>query len=493
MLVFVLWFAIPIGVQAGSIGGKNDPSGIPGQWYLGDTPASIDPAKPPIVFVHGFNSSSKTWWENNDMYQTAYQNGYQTAFIDVHPDKNMWTNGPLLSTKLREIYNHFGGKKLVVVAHSKGGIDTQNALVHQGAYPYVSNLITLSTPHHGSQLADLAYSSWTSWLSGILGSKNDATYSLQMAYMKNYRTQTDSHANLYRNPIYTFGGTSWGGFGSALYWGGVYLNSYGKNDGAVTVTSSRLPYATEVRVSSWDHSSIREGRSTFSLFKPYLTSTQAASFVASSFAEASASLDEEAEDSNEIHRGGQFKKQATQTFTIEDGTQQIDVDWLTDQKMDDVQLVSPSGKVHSKPARSKDEGIFKGAHHHMFQVASPEAGTWKVEVKHKKAAYLMSVNITSALNEDVHLESVTPSSLEVTHTENKIQQIDGDIKITKNGKTINKQFKNMNKKQKIAASFTEEGVYNITLDVKGTTKNGKSFERTLVKSVYVDRNGKVYK
>ncbi len=492
MLVFVVWFALPLGAQAGSIGGKDDPSGVPGQWYLGDTPASIDPAKPPIVFVHGFNSSSKTWWENNDMYQTAFQNGYQTAFIDVHPDKNMWTNGPLLSAKLREIYNHFGGKKLVVVAHSKGGIDTQNALVHQGAYPYVSNLITLSTPHHGSQLADLAYSSWTSWLTGILGSKNDATYSLQTAYMKNYRIQTDSHANLYRNPIYTFGGTSWGSFGSSLYWGGVYLNSYGSNDGAVTVTSSRLPYATEVRVSNWNHSSIKEGRSTFSLFRPYLTSTQAASFMTSSFAEASASLEEEVEDSNEIHRGGQFTKQAAQTFVVEDGAQLIHVDWLSDQQMNHVQLVSPSGQVYGKPTYSKDEGVFKGAYHHLFQVATPEAGTWRVEAKHPKAAYLMSVNITSPLNEAVHIDSITPSSLDVTHTQPNIQQLDGDIKITKNNKTINKPFKNMNKKQKIAVSFTEEGVYNITLDVKGKTKNGKSFERTLVKSIYVDGNGKIY-
>ncbi|TYR78814.1 hypothetical protein FZC66_17440 [Priestia megaterium] len=489
MLVLAVWFVVPFSVQAGVIGG--DPSVVPGQWHVGDTPSYVDPAKPPIVFIHGFNSSSKTWWEENDMYQTAYENGYQTAFVDVHPDKNMWTNGPLLATKLREIYDHFGEKKLVVVAHSKGGIDTQNALVHQGAYPYVSNLITLSTPHHGSQLADLAYSNWTSWLSGILGSQNDAIYSLQTGYMKHYRTETDSHANVYRNPIYTFGGTSWGSFGSPLYFGGMYLNSHGQNDGAVTITSSRLPYATEVRIGEWDHLNIIKGSSTFALFKPYLTNVPAASFSA---AGVSTSLDaeENIDDSSAIYRGGEFTNEATQTFTIEEGTKQINVDWLSDQKMDQVQLVSPSGKTYTKSVHSIDEGVFKGAHHHMFQLNAPEAGTWKVEAKHAKAAYFLNVNITSPLNSDVQLNTITPSSMEVVHT-NNIQQIDANVKIKKNGKVIHKQQKKMNKKQKIAASLTEEGVHNITVDVKGKTKNGKPFERTIVKSVYVDGNGKVYK
>ena len=76
----------------------------------------------------------------------------------------------IVSTKLEEIYNHFG-KKVNIVAHSKGGIDTQAALVGYGANRFVGNVITLATPHHGSNLADLSYSWWAGWLASILGQK----------------------------------------------------------------------------------------------------------------------------------------------------------------------------------------------------------------------------------------------------------------------------------------------------------------------------------
>ncbi|MFP3490388.1 hypothetical protein R0K20_22585, partial [Staphylococcus sp. SIMBA_130] len=49
------------------------------------------------------------------------------------------------------------------------------------------------------------------------------------------------------------------------------MRPYGPNDGAVTVTSSRLPYGNEIRVGNWDHFSIRTGSATFNLFEPYLT------------------------------------------------------------------------------------------------------------------------------------------------------------------------------------------------------------------------------
>ena len=61
--------------------------------------------------------------------------------------------------------------KVNIVAHSKGGIDTQAALVEYGANRFVGNVITLATPHHGSNLADLSYSWWAGWLASILGQK----------------------------------------------------------------------------------------------------------------------------------------------------------------------------------------------------------------------------------------------------------------------------------------------------------------------------------
>ena len=255
-LFLVLLLMVPAAASAGSLGGGS--SGVPGTWYVGSAPGWIDPAKSPIVFVHGYNNSASVWWEGNDMYETALANGYQTAFIDLHSDRDMWANGELLAQKLKVIYDYFGKKKFVVVGYSKGGVDAQTALVHYGAHEYVSNVITLSSPHRGTQLSDLAHSSTAWWLAALLGNNNDATRSLQTGYMAYFRSITDFHQNAQNNRYYTLGGTKWGSLGSSLYWGGLYLSSYGANDGVVTVASSRVPGGTIVREGSWNHTMIRE-------------------------------------------------------------------------------------------------------------------------------------------------------------------------------------------------------------------------------------------
>lgn len=127
---------------------------------LGQKPANYDENKTPILFVQGRNGNADSWYgktvyhEMNDMYDYALKAGYQTVFIQLYDaagkgSASQWDNGKLLAQKLEEIYNHFG-KKVNIVAHSKGGIDTQAALVGYGANRFVGNVITLATPHYGS-------------------------------------------------------------------------------------------------------------------------------------------------------------------------------------------------------------------------------------------------------------------------------------------------------------------------------------------------------
>ncbi|WP_279401318.1 hypothetical protein [Piscibacillus salipiscarius] len=88
-----------------SIMGKasNGNDETPGEWYIGSTPSNLDPSKPILLFVHGLNSTAQIWWEDNDMYQTAYDAGYQTTFLQLHDaggyNEDMWDNGQLLAEK----------------------------------------------------------------------------------------------------------------------------------------------------------------------------------------------------------------------------------------------------------------------------------------------------------------------------------------------------------------------------------------------------------
>ncbi|MCA1058955.1 hypothetical protein LCL96_08410 [Rossellomorea aquimaris] len=487
MIVLALFLLLPSWSQAGSW--KEDPSGVPGQWYVGTTPSYVAPSKQPILFVHGLNSSSNTWWDDNNMYDTAYQNGYETAFIDLYPTKNMWDNGALLAQKIRDIYNYYG-EKVVIVAHSKGGIDTQSALVHYGAFPYVSRVITLSTPHHGSQLADLAYSSWAGWLAGILGNKNDATYSLQTGYMSYFRDVTDQHANVSKIPIYTFGGTKWGSFGGSLYWGGLYLSGYGSNDGAVTVKSSRLPYATELKVGDWNHYSIKEGSSTFNLFKDYLNETaiQSSGTLNQTTERNSASY----HDASSLIRGGEYQGKTQEKIQVEEGATSITFDWMSSSPSSRVILKDPAQKVYSSFTVKKDESdYFKGAYHHTLTLQTPIAGEWTLEsTSSNQEEYLLNVSFESSLNDAVMVD-VNQDEISLKKKDSKVSlQQDMTIEFYKNGKLKEGKLK---PKQNGTFKLPKlgEGVYNVTIDLNGS-KGKNKFNRTLIKSVYVDANGKVY-
>ncbi|WLR48605.1 hypothetical protein LC065_05295 [Halobacillus litoralis] len=497
MLNFKKWFVVftaffltvPSVSMAGSI--KDGASGNPGEWYVGETPSTITANSHPILFVHGLNSSSNTWYENNNMYTTAYQNGYETAFIDLNAGKSMWDNGALLAEKVKEIYNYFG-EKVVVVAHSKGGVDTQSALVHYGADPYIERVITLSSPHRGSQLADLAYSSWAGWLAGIIGSKNDGTYSLQTGYMDYYRSVTDSHANVYNTPFYTFGGTKWGSFGSALYWGGLYLSSYGSNDGAVTVQSSRLPYATEISVGRWNHTTIKEGSSTFNLFKDYLNESMAYSASIASF-EAAAVTEEAETTAGHYVNGGEYVGTHKERVAVEKEVDSVTFDWMSDQKDTSLTLTSPSKKTYADfDVTADNTEFFNGAFHHTITFEKPEAGQWTLETKaNQKERYLLNTTFESPVDamlssevEGNQMKVKGNKKLNVT-TEMTIEYYD------KNGKLKEKKWNAKKSGNNFNIPSLGEGVYNMTIDVKGTYE-GTPVERTIIQSVYIDDKGKLY-
>ncbi|CDQ18538.1 triacylglycerol lipase [Halobacillus karajensis] len=486
MVIFMMFFLmVPSVSLAGSI--KDGSSGEPGEWYVGDIPSNGSSSKHPILFVHGLNSSSETWYENNDMYETAYQNGYETAFIDLHPGKDMWENGALLKQKIKEIYQHFG-KKIVVVAHSKGGIDTQSALIHYEADPFVERVITLSTPHYGSELADLAYSSWASWLAGTLGSKNDATHSLQTGYMDYFRSVTDQHENVLHTPIFTFGGTEWGSFGSSLYWGGLYLQPYGSNDGAVTVNSSRLPYSTEIKVGEWNHTTIK-GATTFHHFKDYLNENAPA---AAEFQTASLHHEQQAPVGHSL-TGGEYTGTHQERVHVEKDASSVTFDWISDQKDTDLTLISPNKKTYRSFTVTKDDSEFlNSAYHHLITIHQPDAGKWTIETKaNQKEHYLLDTAFESPVNAMLSRE-IEGNRMKVKS--GKKMKVKTDMTIEyygKNGKWKQRKVKPKKNGNAFEIPNLGEGIYNMTMDIEGSV-DGSPLERTIIQSVYVDAHGKIY-
>lgn len=513
-LVLILT-ALVVPAQAGGAINPNT-GGVPGSWSAGTNPAVIDPGKPAILFVHGLNGSAGSWYDNNDMYLLARNNGYQTAFINLHDitgtSQSMWDNGLLLAAKIKEISEYFG-KKLVIVAHSKGGVDTQTALVHYNAYPYVSNVITLGSPHHGSQLADLAYSSWASWLSSLIGAQNPGTYSMQTSYMAYYRSITNNHPNVGKNKFFTFAGKDWNSGSTAHFFGGLYLSSYGSNDGVVTVNNAHLPNGTMVRIGDWNHSSVKNGSSLFNLIKPYLvlqTAKAAGSLVEIASAKEKTKGDprQDEQESQAFIRGGQMNGQAEEAFTVENDVASIAIDWISDKPLDKLEIAGPDGAVYKAQVSSTaDEGVFSGAWHHTATIAKPKAGEWKASATGSQSSgYLFTVTYNTKGGNKVKLHKeqgnkklkvstngLKTDTTKISYSVDFVGKDAGKLNGKQAKKRIKQQEQQLAAADELAITATEgSGVYSVTAEIEGETTDGYKYKRTVVKSVFVDEQGNTY-
>lgn len=112
----------------------------------------------PIVFVHGFSGFVKI--------------GPVDHFYAIEEDLKKWGNDvyfPLLPAFNRpqeraivlaeyvdDVLNKTGAKKVHIIAHSQGGIDSRYLVSSMGYSDRVASLTTISSPHRGTPLADVA-------------------------------------------------------------------------------------------------------------------------------------------------------------------------------------------------------------------------------------------------------------------------------------------------------------------------------------------------
>ncbi len=234
-------------------------------WFRGAIPPT--PHNTVLVFVHGKHDDETIWFDklnhygHNDMYELAYNAGYKTAFVRLGSEATMWYNGRVLAEQLASIERYFNTRNIVIIAHSKGGIDAQAALVYYNSIGAPRKIISLSTPYYGSPLADLLFSNfYVTWLALLIGQATPAAFVLQTAYMYDFQERLSSDPDNQYLYYYTLSGWDIGPF--PLWLGGLYLNmhggdyAHGGNDGAVTFESAHLsaPHASRISLPAYsDH------------------------------------------------------------------------------------------------------------------------------------------------------------------------------------------------------------------------------------------------
>ena len=125
------------------------------------------PGSIPVLFVHGFTSSAKIWFEGTGVplpVQAARLHGITAWTFDYSAESSQWvTNpdiGPALATAI-DCLAQLTQNKVIVVGHSMGGLATEYAVSQTGSdglpvSQHVAKVITIGTPTLGSLTGRIA-------------------------------------------------------------------------------------------------------------------------------------------------------------------------------------------------------------------------------------------------------------------------------------------------------------------------------------------------
>jgi triacylglycerol lipase len=114
---------------------------------------AIDPTALPVLLVHGYGCNSGYWRSMSKALRRASITHYA---IDMEPVLGTIDAYALLIHRaIESICAETGKDKVVIVAHSMGGLAARAYLRDHGS-THVARIITLGTPHHGTALANFS-------------------------------------------------------------------------------------------------------------------------------------------------------------------------------------------------------------------------------------------------------------------------------------------------------------------------------------------------
>lgn len=136
-----------------------------------------------LVLVHGYLGSSKTWYENGvvpELEQAGWVDGRQIVAggrsrifyaVDLPSEAPIPVQARFLLRYLAEFLRRHSPARLVLVGHSAGGLVSRATVVQRPDLP-VTTLITIATPHLGTDRAELGAligQTPLSWMAPMMG------------------------------------------------------------------------------------------------------------------------------------------------------------------------------------------------------------------------------------------------------------------------------------------------------------------------------------
>jgi triacylglycerol lipase len=210
--------------------------------------------KYPVVLVHGIAAHDRGGMINfwGRIPKTLTERGVKVFFGNTDSWGDYESNAEILKTTIDQVLDETGSEKVNIIAHSKGGLDSRYLIWKYDYGDRVASLTTISTPHHGAEIADLIYrqkivhsriAKKTLEIFGKLyGDINPdlfgVNYQLTTEKMKEFNETTGMDQRVYYQSIYTTMNNAFDD--PVFFYSFLYLKRVtGANDGIVSEQSAK--------------------------------------------------------------------------------------------------------------------------------------------------------------------------------------------------------------------------------------------------------------
>jgi len=210
--------------------------------------------KYPVVLVHGVVAHDRGGMVNfwGRIPQKLQEKNIKVFLGNTDAWGSYESNAELLKATIDKVLEETNSEKVNIIAHSKGGIDSRYLIWKYGYGDKVASLTTVSTPHHGAEIADLIYSqkiihsriakkaliTYGKLYGDINPDLYNVNYQLTTEKMKEFNETVSMDQRVYYQSFYTLMRNS---FDDLMffysYW---YIKKfYGNNDGVVSEHSAK--------------------------------------------------------------------------------------------------------------------------------------------------------------------------------------------------------------------------------------------------------------
>lgn len=122
---------------------------------LGPEPDGVATAHP-ILLHHGFNAGARGMWSFYKVKEALEADGHIVRVTSVPPFASVRERALALGQQIDALMAQTGATQVNLIAHSMGGLDARYLISTLGYGDQVISLTTISTPHRGSAVADIA-------------------------------------------------------------------------------------------------------------------------------------------------------------------------------------------------------------------------------------------------------------------------------------------------------------------------------------------------